>query len=344
MFLKHPLAVALLCCFGAGCAGPDLARHEMRANAMGTEFRVVLFARGEARARAVMAEALGRIRELDLVLSDYDSASELRRLTGAQPEAGAVRVSSDLMGMLLQARALHAQTDGAFDVTVGPLVRLWRRAFRQGELPSPEAIGLARQQVGMDLLVLLPETSQVWPKRAGMGLDPGGIGKGYALDQAMALIGEAGIRSALVEGGGDLVVSGPPPGQEGWRIELDWGSDASPDRPLVLAHGAVATSGDLYQVLRLDGEAYSHILDPRTGWALIRGRRASVVAPTGAQADALASALCVAGPAGIDEFIEGVQGVEAMVLEIDPSNAETVSCGSGGWATMMGARNRDRHP
>ncbi|MEO2164349.1 MAG: FAD:protein FMN transferase [bacterium] len=310
---------------------------------MGTEFRVVLFARDEARARAVMTEALGRIRELDGVLSDYDPTSELRRLTGPQSEAGAVRVSSDLMAMLLVARAVHAQTDGAFDLTVGPLVRLWRRAFRQGELPAPDSIDRALEQVGMDLLVLLPEDSQVWPTRAGMGLDPGGIGKGFALDRALAVITEAGIDSALVEGGGDLVVSGPPPGQEGWRIALDWGPDASPDRHLVLAHGAVATSGDLYQALRLEGQAYSHILDPRTGWALLGGRRASVVAPTGAQADALASALCVAGPAGIDQFIEGLQGVEAMLLEMDPSNAETVSCGSEGWVTMMGARRHDRH-
>lgn len=314
----------------------------MRAHAMGAEFRVVLFAREDVHARAVMSDALERIRELDLVLSDYIPNSELRRLTGPRPEVGAVQVSADLMGMLLVARAVHVQTDGAFDVTVGPLVRLWRRAFRQGELPAPEAIQRAREQVGMDHLVLLPEESQAWPKRDGMGLDPGGIGKGYALDLALAVITEAGIRRALVEGGGDLVVSGPPPGQEGWRIELDWGPDANSDRPLVLAHGAVATSGDLYQVLRLEGVAYSHILDPRTGWALLGGRRASVVAPTGAQADALASGLCVAGPAGIDRFINGVPGVEAMVFEVDPSNAETVSCGSEGWVTMMGGPKR--HP
>ena len=316
----------------------------MRANAMGTEFRVVLYAAEEGLARDVMTNALERIQELDRVLSDYDPDSELRQLTNNGAESLAVDVSSDLMGMLLQARSVHRLTGGAFDVTVGPLVRLWRRAFRQGVLPRAESIHLALEQVGMDLLVLLPETSQAMPARAGMRLDPGGIGKGYALDQALAVIGAAGIRSALVEGGGDLVVSGPPPGQEGWRIQLDWGPNASPGHPLVLSHGSVATSGDLYQALRLAGEAYSHILDPRSGWALRGGRRASVVAPNGALADALASALCVAGPVGIAAFIDGVPGVEAMVLEIDPSNAETVSCGSVGWATMMEATRSARKP
>ena len=344
MFLKHPLALVLLCSMGAGCGGGRLVRHEMRAPAMGTEFRVVLFASEEGHARAVMALALERIRELDQVLSDYNASSELRRLTQRGPETGAVVVSSDLMDVLLQARAVHAQTEGAFDVTVGPLVRLWRRAFRQGALPEAEAIKQATEQVGMDLLTLLPETSEVLPGRPGMRLDAGGIGKGYALDQALAVIESAGIRSALVEGGGDLVVSGPPPGEEGWNILLDWGPKSSPSRPLVLSNGAVATSGDLYQVLKLGGEAYSHIVDPRTGWALIGGRRASVVAPSGALADAFASALCVAGPPGISGFIDGISGIEAMVLEIDGSNAETVTCGSEGWSTMMGRTRSKRNP
>jgi thiamine biosynthesis lipoprotein len=316
----------------------------MRADAMGTEFRVVLFARDEGRAQAVMAHALERIRELDRVLSDYDSTSELRRLTDNGAATGAAVVSPDLMEVLLQARTVHAQTDGAFDVTVGPLVRLWRRAFRQGALPEAETLDRAMGLVGMDLLVLLPETSEVFPSRSGMRLDAGGIGKGYALDQALAIIESAGIRSALVEGGGDLVVSDPPPGKEGWHIQLDWGPESSPPRPLVLSNAAVATSGDLYQVLKLGEDAYSHILDPRTGWALMGGRRASVVAPSGALADAYASALCVAGPPGISEFIEGLPGVEAMVLVIDTSNAGTVACGSEGWVTMMGQTLTTRRP
>lgn len=336
MFCKQPLVLALLTCLACGCRAPRVDRYEMRAPAMGTEFRIVVYATQEARAGLVMQRAMDRIRELDTILSDYSASSELRRLTQGATGSGPVGVSRDLMGLLLQARAVSAQTEGAFDVTVGPLVRLWRRAFRQGELPTAEAIARARERVGMDFLALYPDTSSAWPRRSGMALDAGGIGKGYALDQALELIGQAGIQSALVEGGGDLAVSSAPPGQLGWRIQLDWGPDLSPAAPLILSHGAVATSGDLYQALTLEGVVYSHILDPRTGWAVRHGRRASVVAPSGALADALASALCVTGAIGIEAFIEGAPGVEASVLELDPANGETLSCESKGWAPMMG--------
>jgi len=302
---------------------------------MGTEFRVVVYDRDEGHALSVMQRALSRIQQIDGVLSDYSAGSELRRFTEAGREAGAGTVSPDLWRTLVLAEQVSFRTGGAFDMTVGPLVRLWRRAFRQAELPDPDAIAAALRKVGWQGVAMDRSAHSAWPTTAGMGLDAGGIGKGYALDQAMELIQEEGITSALVEGGGDLVVSAAPPGRRGWRIRLAWSEGLATGPTLLLAHDAVATSGDLYQFLELDGMVYSHILDPRTGWALTGSRRATVVGPSGAIADGLASALCVDGPAGIVNFIESWPGVEAIVLERDPANGETVSCGSEGWAAMM---------
>ncbi|HEX6883338.1 MAG TPA: FAD:protein FMN transferase [Planctomycetota bacterium] len=304
------LLLGLLAC---ACAGP-LERVERARPAMGTEFRVVVYAGDRARAEAAAEAALARVQDLDRCLSDYDDASELARL-GAASDAGAptgwIALSDDLARVLEAAQRLARASGGAFDVTAGPYTHLWRRARRQGELPDPARLAAAAGAVGHARLELDPERRRARLGAARMRLDLGGIGKGFALDEAFAVLARHGLERALVVGGGELRAGAPPPGERGWRVRLvglDGASEA-----LLLAHAALATSGDLEQALELDGRRHSHVLDPRTGLALTERRLVSVVGPSATLTDGLATALSVLGPGAGPELLVRHPGYAARL-------------------------------
>lgn len=291
-------------------------RFELARPAMGTEFRVLVYAADEARARTAAEAAFACIHALDARLSDYDASSELSRL-GARSDAGAptepVALSDELYAVLAEAQALARTSDGAFDVTIGPLVRLWRRARRQGELPAPEVLAAAQRAVGHERLELDGDARTARLLASGMRLDLGGIAKGYALDRAFEVLAAHGLTRALVVGGGEMRAGDPPPGRDGWSVAL-LGFEDSAAGTLELAHAALATSGDLEQALELGGVRHSHILDPRTGQALTERRLVSVLAPSAIQSDGLATALSVLGPEQGLALAARTPGVEARML------------------------------
>jgi thiamine biosynthesis lipoprotein len=195
--------------------------------------------------------------------------------------------------VLAEAQALARHSGGAFDVTVGPYTRLWRRARRQGELPRAERLEQARAAVGFQQLELALDARAARLHARGMRLDLGGIGKGFALDEAFEVLRAKGFTRLLVVGGGELRAGAPPPGQRGWRVRLV--GLESPAQELELAHAALATSGDESQALALDERRHSHILDPRTGEALAERRLVSILGPRATLTDGLATAVSVLG-------------------------------------------------
>ncbi len=311
---RWSLAPSVAACLSA-CAAQALERHEFAERHMGTEFRLVLYAASREQAASAAAAAFARIGELDRELSDYDPESELSRL-GRRSDAGApttaVPLGADLWRVLEQAQAVAVASGGAFDATVGPYVRLWRRAARQGELPDEERLREAGAAVGFRKLELDGERRSARLLAPGMRLDLGGIAKGFALDEALLALNERGIARALVVGGGELRAGGAPPDARGWRVSLS-GLESSELR-LELADAALATSGDLARHVELDGIRYSHIVDPRTGRALEERRLASVLAPDAMLADALATALSVLDADEGLELAARHPGVEARIL------------------------------
>lgn len=256
---------------------------------MGVPVRLTVYAGSEAQARAACRAAFDRFAALEQVMSDYRPTSELMRLC-AKAGRGAQPVSADLWRVLERSHTLARRSDGAFDVTVGPLVRLWRAARRSGRLPDPAALREARSRVGWRRVRLAdPVARTVALETPGMQLDLGGIAKGFACDEAQAALKANGVTRALVEAGGDIVVSGAPPdAPAGWRVEVGGGVRT-------LADCAVSTSGDTEQFVEIGGVRYSHIVDPRTGLGLTTRTAVTVVAPDGMTSDGLATALSVLG-------------------------------------------------
>jgi len=277
---------------------------------MGVQVRILLYAPDSSTAARACVAAFSRIAELDDMMSDYRPASELMRLC-AQAGGPPVPVSDDLFLVLQRAQDLAQRSGGAFDVTVGPYVRLWREARKTGQLPSAEDLQRARELVGWQGMRLDPQAKTVQLLVPGMQLDLGAIAKGYAVDCALATLKQQGIASALVEAGGDIVMGEPPPGKRGWRIEI---ADAAPDKRFVtLAHAAISTSGDTVQYAEIGGKRYSHVIDPRTGLRSGKPILATIIAPDGITSDSLATAACVLGKKAGVKLVRSVPGVKAYI-------------------------------
>jgi FAD:protein FMN transferase len=296
------------CAAGVLTAAPadSLSRYEFTEPHMGTLWHVTLYAPDEATAREAVGAAFARVAALDEVMTDYDPESELMRLSRS-PRGVPVRVSDDLFDILKRSQELSVASGGAFDVTVGPLVQLWRRARRQRELPAADRLAAARRTVGFANLVLDERKRTATLLADGMRLDLGAIAKGFGADAALQVLRTRGLSRSLVAASGDLAIGDPPPGKTGCRvgIGLPGVGETNLASALLLSNAGVSTSGDAEQYVELGGRRYSHIIDPRTGQALTNRIQVTIVADCATRSDALATTVCVLGPE------EGLRLVEA---------------------------------
>lgn len=300
---------------GGACVGPEGGtRFEFQERHMGTGVRIVLYADDPVVARGASAAAFAAVARVDSLLSDYRDDSEVAALA-AEAGGGTLHTPSpELVQVLDSARVWAVRTEGAFDVTVGPLTRLWRRAMRREELPDSVRLAAARALVGSDGVVVDSASGRIGLARSGMSLDLGGIAKGFAASTALDTLRARGIEVALVDAGGDLALGRAPPGTDGWRVEFPGGDVHR------LSDVAVATSGDRYQYLEVDGVRYSHIVDPRTGLGVPDAPTVAVVAPGAVTADVLASALGLLSPGPGRALVEGLGDVAVRWMPRDPGS------------------------
>jgi thiamine biosynthesis lipoprotein len=322
-----PLALALTAasCVSQERSNTALSHYEYQQPQMGLPFRIALYAPDEQTADAAASASFRRIAQLNGILSDYDADSELSQLSRTSGKGREVPVSEDLWRVLQRAQEVAAQSRGAFDATVGPFVNLWRKARREKKMPDPDRLAAARLAVGYTNVLLNPTGRTVQLLAPDMRLDFGGIAKGYAIDEALKILRLRGIMRALVAGGGDMAVSNPPPGKKGWRIELAPldATNAPPARFVLLSHAAIATSGDLFQRLEIDGKRYSHIVDPRTGIGLTDHSLVTVIASDCMTADSLTKVVSVLGPQKGLDIIKRTRGVVARVVRHPAESIET---------------------
>ena len=300
---------------------------------MGTVLQVTLCPGGpsatEVAGRDVppMEDVFALARRYEALFTTYADDSPISKLN-AQAGQGVQPAPDEVVDVLKLARRYTALTRGAFDVTVRPLLRVWREAENTGQPPSPVALTQALRLVGSDKLRFPAAGAVALPER-GMALDLGGIGKGYALDRAVERLRRQGVANALLNfGQSSLWALGRPTGTEGWRLALQ--------RPeggiagfVTLVDRALSVSASLGQSRSIAGKRYGHVVDPRTGRPVKRDLLACVVAPSAAQAEALSTALLVLGEVEGLALIEGLDGVEALLLD-----AQGPQCRTAGWQTV----------
>lgn len=283
---------------------------------MGLPFRVSLYASDEATAKAAADAAFARIAVLNSILSDYDPDSELSRLSRSSGQGKVVPVSSTLWKVLVRAQEFAERTNGAFDITIGPLVNVWRRARRKQEMPGAELLAEMKARVGYKNLRLDPQKQTAELLVPEMRLDLGAIAKIFAVDEAIAVLKQRGIARALVGGSGDMTATDAPPDQPGWRIEvapLD-APGAPPAQIVYLKNRSIATSGDLFQRVEISGKRYSHIVDPHTGLGLTDHSLVTVIADDGMTANGLSTSVSVLGPERGLRLVEETPGAAAYLV------------------------------
>jgi FAD:protein FMN transferase len=290
-----------------------LARLELTEEAMGSSFSLVLFGPDRPGLESAAAAAFAEAHRLDRLLSNYLADSEwsaMNREAASRP----VRVTSELFALLSECLDYSRMSDGAFDITVGPLIKVWGFYKGEGSLPQRKQVEAALDRVGYRHIHLDPGLRTVRFARPGMDLDPGGIGKGYAVDRMVEVLKQAGVRTALVSASGSSIygLGAPPDEPQGWPVTIRPPRDPSAVAAhVVLRNLSLSTSGSYEKFFWAEGRTYSHIIDPRTGYPAQGTTAVSVLAPRAMDSEAWTKPFFINGrawtsahtPAGFRVFL-----------------------------------------
>ncbi len=275
-------------------ASAQYKKYSVQQPKMGSPFNIIIYSLDSVKAENAALETFRMIDTLNEIYSDYLPNSELNRLCSKSGTGKWVKVSEPLFTILQ--KSIHASeiSFGSFDVTMSPVIRLWRTARREKRLPGKDSLKLARQRVSYKYVELDTVNKSIRLQKTGMQLDLGGIAKGETAQRAYIRLCQLGFPFSLLDAGGDIVAGNVPPQLEGWKIAINLPeSEELMNQQLLLRNKAVTTSGDLYQYLELNGVRYSHIIDPATGWALSNSRNVTVIADNGTDADWLTKACSI---------------------------------------------------
>ena len=322
-------AIVVLCLTAAsGCSGRTAASGnyiKITRPAMGTFVTIM----APSDRLSAIEEAFGEIHRVEDLLSSFVPDSDVSRITRSAGK-GSVEVAPETVDVISQAITVYRESEGALDITVGPLLQLWKQSRKRQRAPTREEIQAARKIVGADKITIQRNPPRVGLAAPGMRLDLAAIAKGYIVDCAIRKMRNAGVASALINAGGDIRAIGDKDGRP-WRVGIQDPRD--PDQPdivetLALRDYSVATSGNYRQFYEIKGKRHSHIVDPRTGMTADAADSVTVIAPTAAEADAWATALSVLGPKDGLRIVDSKPELECLLIHIvNGKLKETVSKG-----------------
>lgn len=281
---------------GTKAPKPEPVRVDGNVEAMAANYSMTVYGDDPVKLKAAVDQAADEVRRIDHLISNYKPASDwsqINELAGKQP----VRVSEEAFRLIQACVDYSRQSEGTFDITVGPLMKIWGFYKGTGHLPHRAEVRGALARVGYQKLILDPKTNSVRFAVEGMNIDPGGIGKGYAVDRMVDILKENGVQSALVSGGGSSIYAlGTPPGEPGWTVTIRHPRDASKVvESVVLKNQSMSTSGNYEKFFYAEGKIYSHIMDPRTGFPAEGMLSVSVVTPRTIDSEAWAKPYYILG-------------------------------------------------
>lgn len=308
--------IALLLLMRTASAHPEApsAVHRQRYS-MGTMFDVIAYHARRADAERAIGEAFAEIARLDQVLSHFKSDSDLSKLVREARNKGFVTVEPSLYEVIQQSIVVSQRSGGKFDVTIAPLLRTWKEAHARGHRPSNADIDAARRCVGYEKIeVAAPDRIRF--ASDCVEIDLGGIGKGYAVDRAIAVLKAAGVRHALVNAGSSSIAAmGTPPGRAGWPVTL--GASVSGRTTLLLRDASISTSRQNFLPLGSEAGTFGEILDPQTGAPAGSRLTVSVVAASAAVSDALSTTLLIVSSGEAARLLEQFGDVSALWMSAD---------------------------
>ena len=261
---------------------------------MGSAFNLIIVSADSNKANHLARKSYELVDSLNHIFSNYDSSSELSKINAS---AGLLpyKMSRAMLDLVQKSQYAYIQSKGAYDISIGPLSSLWRKARKAKLFPEASTVLATKKLVGLNQVKINKRLGTIFLPNANMQLDFGGIAKGYIAQWVINFLKANGIQQALADAGGDIVMSGAPLNQQGWLIgvNLPETTDQLLNKKLQLSNCSVATSGDVYQFIEYKGVKYSHIINPLTGYGVTNLRNVTIVAKTGATADWLATACSI---------------------------------------------------
>ncbi|MBI1767642.1 MAG: FAD:protein FMN transferase [Bacteroidetes bacterium] len=286
---------------------------------MGSPFTIILYSEDSAKAIHIAGQCFQLVDSLIYIFSDYVGNSELNRLCASAGTNTAFKCSPALFEILMRSKDAYEKSSGTFDITLGPLTKLWRKARKGKEFPDHTQIKEKLLLTGFNKILIDTVKYTATLPQKGMQLDLGGIAQGYIAQQAINFIKKQNIENALVDVSGDIVCIGMPPNTDGWTVAINVPESEDQFLPnhLNIANQAVTTSGDVYQYMVHNGKKYSHIINPSTGYGIISQRNVTVIAADGTIADWLTKACSILS---INKAKRLVQSMNAAVLIVEVKN------------------------
>jgi FAD:protein FMN transferase len=284
---------------------------------MGSPFTISFYSSDSVMANNAATAAFRKADELNEILSDYIDSSEINRLSISSGHNRYVAVSQPLFDILQRSLEAALLSGGAYDITIGPVVQLWRKARKTKIFPAADSIKTALEKTGYRYVHLNPADHAVYLEKSGMELDVGGLGKGFVAAAALQVLHDYGFDRAMINAGGKIVTGMAPPEKEGWLIGINAPGEKQEilSQFLVLHEMSVATSGDIYQYAEFNGKRYSHIVDPKTGIGLTKRRNITAIARDGTTADWLATACSVLSIRRSFKLIRKFPGAALLITE-----------------------------
>ena len=288
---------------------------------MGSPFNIVFYGADSANAGSIATQCFALTDSFVSIFSDYIDTSELSKLSASSSSnAQPVKVSPAMWDILLQSKNAYDKSDGAFDITIGPLMRCWGFLNGQGTLPDAASLAAARECVGMHWVELNESARSVRFTRPGLMIDLGAIGKGYAIDMAVSRLREAGVTSALIHGGTSTVFGiGHPPEAEAWQVAVELPSRSADTASRILAivplrENSLSVSAVWGKSFQSGDRECGHVMDPRTGQPVHHTQLAAVVLPSAAESDAFSTALLALGSGGSTTLIQHRPEIRGLVV------------------------------
>jgi thiamine biosynthesis lipoprotein len=307
---------------GCGRSAPEVRRYSKLGEFFGSVVKVDVCYRDEEEPRLQQAldEVWTRFADIHSRMSVYDPDSDINKINRAYDEG--VEVGADTYGLIREALEYHRISQGVFDISVGPLIVLWKESGRKGTLPSAEEVGAARVMTGIDAVELLPD-NRVRLRKTGVKINIDSIGDGYAADEAARILRSFGFENFLVDASGELYAGGQSCQGRPWRVGVIDPNDTSRLVDVVeLSDMAVSTSGNYEHYYEIEGKRWSHIIDPATGYPSDDISSATVIAPTARFADFLSTALCVLDPAEGQKIVEDLGESYASMVIFGPPEGQ----------------------
>jgi thiamine biosynthesis lipoprotein len=299
-------------------AAAQMTRFSFTESKMGAPFTVVFYSKDSVQAVSIAKRCFVLVDSFNFIFSDYIDTSELSNLSKtAGVNSMPVKLSPALYDILIQSKKAYELSEGAFDITMGPLSKLWRKARKQQLFPTDSTIRSIRNLIGFNKLIFDTLNYTVRLTQPGMQLDLGGIAQGYVAQKVIDFLLSQGINQALVNASGDIVMSGAPVNKDGWvvGVNLPEKTDKLLNQKLILKNRAITTSGDAYQFIEKDGIRYSHIINPITGYGVTFQRNVTVIAADGTTADWLATACSILSLKKAKK-LASIVGAEVLITEL----------------------------